>query len=292
MMRRLLVLAGVAAALWAAGPVIPLVAQPPRPLIPPDIAGEWNLTNNEEDTTAQPPLGDYLGIPFNDGGPHAVRHDGGIDLGHARVSVPAALGAAPVARPRRRAHPQGTGSADARGAARITSSSCARSTGRSSWTAARIRRRGRRTRWTGFSTGEWVGNTLKITTTHLKDGYLKRGGPQTSDMFTMTEYLTRHDDILTIVTVVDDPIYQDEPYVESTTYTYRPDVERRDGNLQRVVVRRERRHRPAPRPALPPGPEHRARRVAEEGRLDSRRADARRREDDLSRNTARRSTAR
>ena len=31
--------------------------------------------------------------------------------------------------------------------------------------------------WTGFSTGEWVGNTLKITATHFKDGYLKRGGP-------------------------------------------------------------------------------------------------------------------
>ena len=73
--------------------------------------------------------------------------------------------------------------------------------------------------WTGFSTGEWIGNTLKITTTHLKDGYLKRGGPQTSDLFTMTDYITRHDDILTIVTVVDDPVYQDEPYVESTTYT-------------------------------------------------------------------------
>src|SRR5262245_1295799 len=64
-----------------------------------------------------------------------------------------------------------------------------------------------------------VGNTLKVTTTHLKDGYLRRGGPQTSDMYTMTDYLTRHGDVLTIVTVVDDPIYQDEPYVESTTYT-------------------------------------------------------------------------
>jgi len=73
--------------------------------------------------------------------------------------------------------------------------------------------------WTGFSTGQWVGNTLKITTTHLKDGYLKRGGPQTSDMFTMTDFLTRHGDVLTIVTYVDDPVYMDEPYVESTTYT-------------------------------------------------------------------------
>jgi hypothetical protein len=76
--------------------------------------------------------------------------------------------------------------------------------------------------WTGFSTGQWVGNTLKVTTTHLKDGYLKRGGPQTSDLYTMTEYLARHDDILTITTVVDDPVYLDEPYVQSTTYVYDP----------------------------------------------------------------------
>src|SRR5712691_12682154 len=46
----------------------PLSAQPGRPQIPTDIAGEWSLTNNEEDTTAQPPLGDYLGIPFNAAG--------------------------------------------------------------------------------------------------------------------------------------------------------------------------------------------------------------------------------
>ena len=76
--------------------------------------------------------------------------------------------------------------------------------------------------WTGFSTGEWIGNTLKVTTTHLKDGYLRRGGPQTSDMYTMTEFITRHDDILTIVTVIDDPIYQDQPYIHSTTYTFDP----------------------------------------------------------------------
>ena len=46
----------------------PALTQPARPATPPDIAGEWRLENNEEDTTAQPPLGDYLGIPFNDAG--------------------------------------------------------------------------------------------------------------------------------------------------------------------------------------------------------------------------------
>jgi hypothetical protein len=34
---------------------------------------------------------------------------------------------------------------------------------------------------------------------------LRRGGPQTSDMLTMTEYITRHDDLLSILQVVDDP---------------------------------------------------------------------------------------
>ena len=36
----------------------------------------------------------------------------------------------------------------------------------------------------------------------------------------MTDYLTRHGDILTIITVTDDPIYLDEPFVQSTTYVY------------------------------------------------------------------------
>jgi glyoxylase-like metal-dependent hydrolase (beta-lactamase superfamily II) len=215
MLRRALTLAVVAIVLRAA---VPLVAQPPRPQIPPDIAGEWNLTNNEEDTTAQPPLGDYLGIPFNAAGrmrsdttaesiwgtpeyqcrPHSAPHQW-RGLGGARILKEQD----PLTREVRAYHIQFMRSLD--------------------WPVFMDGRPHPPAwaphSWTGFSTGQWVGNTLKITTTHLKDGYLKRGGPQTSDLFTMTDYLTRHDEILTIVTVVDDPVYQDEPYVESTTYT-------------------------------------------------------------------------
>ena len=47
-------------------------AQPARPATPPDISGEWRLENDEEagalGALGQPPLGDYLGIPFNDAG--------------------------------------------------------------------------------------------------------------------------------------------------------------------------------------------------------------------------------
>jgi glyoxylase-like metal-dependent hydrolase (beta-lactamase superfamily II) len=37
-------------------------------------------------------------------------------------------------------------------------------------------------------------------------------------VYKQTDYLTRHGDILTIITVTDDPIYLDEPFVQSTTY--------------------------------------------------------------------------
>jgi len=194
---------------------------PARPANPPDISGEWRLENNEADTTAQPPLGDYTGIPFNDAGrmradttaesiwgtpeypcrPHSAPHQW-RGLGGARILKEQD----PLTREVKVYHIQFMRSLDRP----------IFMDGRPhppAWAPHS---------WTGFSTGEWVGNTLKITTTHLKDGYLKRGGPQTTDVYGMTEFLTRHGDLLTIVTVVDDPIYQDEPYVESTTYNYDP----------------------------------------------------------------------
>ena len=200
----------------------PAFAQgPARPQIPPDIAGEWRLENNEADTTAQPPLGDYLGIPFNDAGrmrsdttaesiwgtpeytcrPHSAPHQW-RGLGGARILKEQD----PLTREVKVYHLQFMRSLD----------NPIFMDGRPhppAWAPHT---------WSGFSTGEWVGNTLKVTTTHLKDGYLKRGGPQTSDMLTMTEFITRHGDILTVVTVVDDPLYLDEPFVESVTYAYDP----------------------------------------------------------------------
>src|SRR4030095_8359997 len=63
-MRPLLLLACAALA------SVPLFSQggPARAANPPDISGEWRLENSEDDTTVQPPLGDYTGIPFNDAG--------------------------------------------------------------------------------------------------------------------------------------------------------------------------------------------------------------------------------
>jgi hypothetical protein len=70
----------------------------------------------------------------------------------------------------------------------------------------------------GFSTGVWQGNMLTITTTHLKTNYFRRNGVPSSDLRTVTEHWARHGDILTVITVVDDPVYLTEPLVRSQNW--------------------------------------------------------------------------
>jgi hypothetical protein len=71
----------------------------------------------------------------------------------------------------------------------------------------------------GFSTGEWVGNTLKVTTTHLKEGWLRRNGVARSDAATVTEHFIRHGDHLTWSVFVRDPKYLEEPFFRNRDYT-------------------------------------------------------------------------
>ena len=66
--------------------------------------------------------------------------------------------------------------------------------------------------WQGFSTGEWEGDMLKVTTTHLKEGWLRRNGVPRSDKATLIEHFIRHGDYLTLVTIVKDPVYLTEPF--------------------------------------------------------------------------------
>jgi len=72
--------------------------------------------------------------------------------------------------------------------------------------------------WQGFSTGKWEGNMLTIATTHLKLGYVRRNGVPRSDLATLTEHYTRHGDLLTLLSIVDDPVYLTEPLVRTSTW--------------------------------------------------------------------------
>ena len=72
--------------------------------------------------------------------------------------------------------------------------------------------------WQGFSTGEWVGDKLKVTTTHLKEGWTRRNGLPRSDKATLTEFFIRHGDFLTLVTDVEDPVYLEEPLIRTSNW--------------------------------------------------------------------------
>lgn len=70
--------------------------------------------------------------------------------------------------------------------------------------------------WAGFSTGYWDGPMLTVETSHLKVGWIQRNGVAHSDRATMIEHFIRHGNHLTVVTIVDDPIYLEEPFIRTT----------------------------------------------------------------------------
>jgi glyoxylase-like metal-dependent hydrolase (beta-lactamase superfamily II) len=95
--------------------------------------------------------------------------------------------------------------------------------------------------WAGFSTGRWDGNSLEVVTSHLKVGWLQRNGVANSDRATMTERFIRHGNYLTVVTIVDDPIYLEEPFIRTTNWVANPDQEVRRTQfdvVDEVAVRR------------------------------------------------------
>lgn len=70
--------------------------------------------------------------------------------------------------------------------------------------------------WMGFSTGRWEGNVLVVQTTHIKQMWHRRNGVPQSDKTVLTERFIRHGDVLTHVTITEDPVYLDEPLVKTT----------------------------------------------------------------------------
>ncbi|MBI4264029.1 MAG: hypothetical protein HY657_06625 [Acidobacteria bacterium] len=76
--------------------------------------------------------------------------------------------------------------------------------------------------WAGFSTGRWEGSMLTITTTHLKEGYLRRNGLPRSDKATIVEHWIRAGDFLTAAVIMHDPVYLTEPFMRTSDYEFLP----------------------------------------------------------------------
>jgi hypothetical protein len=92
----------------------------------------------------------------------------------------------------------------------------------------------------GYSVASWDGpppgrgargpmraGSLKVVTTHLKPGYLRKNGVPYSDKTVMTEYYSRANEqdgtaYLIVTTQVDDPTYLTGPFITSTHFRLEP----------------------------------------------------------------------
>ncbi len=198
----------------------------PRAFAQNDISGEWaNLlhedVNHRNDAIGGGPrVGDYTGLPINDAARmKADSWDAAIETQHERQTIfaPAAYWAR-----------GGGGMRISKVVDDATQQLIAYKIYRSAAGAAITRMIWMDGRphppeyaahtWQGYSTGRWDGAMLTVTTTHAKAGYIQRNGVPASDRATITEHIVRHGDVLTIVSVVDDPIYLEEPFVRSSNW--------------------------------------------------------------------------
>lgn len=76
--------------------------------------------------------------------------------------------------------------------------------------------------WEGFSTGVWDGDMLTVTTTHLKPAYVRRNGLPRSEDAVLVEHFIRVGDVLTWISIVNDPVYLTEPFIKSRNFQLDP----------------------------------------------------------------------
>jgi hypothetical protein len=76
--------------------------------------------------------------------------------------------------------------------------------------------------WEGFSTGKWEGDMLTVTTTHLKPAYVRRNGLPRSEDAVLVEHFIRVGDVLTWISIINDPVYLSEPYIKSRNFFLDP----------------------------------------------------------------------
>jgi hypothetical protein len=73
------------------------------------------------------------------------------------------------------------------------------------------------------------GGSLKVVTTRLKEGYLRKNGVPYSENTVVTEYFDRHsesngDEWFTVTTIVEDPKYLQQTFITSTHFKREPDA--------------------------------------------------------------------
>lgn len=189
-----------------------------------DLSGEWGQKTHEDapERGGGPELGDYTGLPIND---------------RARAQADA-FDASKWAHPDHQCEPHPADYAyRGPGSLRIWADMDPLTQQVTAWHTQAMWMNPQRTiymdgrphpseyaphTWGGFSTGQWVGDMLKVETTHMKEGWLRRNGLPRSEKATMTEYFNRHGEYLTVVQIVKDPVFLTEPLVRTSNWILHP----------------------------------------------------------------------
>jgi glyoxylase-like metal-dependent hydrolase (beta-lactamase superfamily II) len=189
-----------------------------------DLAGQWQALSRHEDEVHRipgPELGDYAGFPLNEAGRvKAETWDASI-LSQPELQArphPAQYsmrGPGPNFRMNVVADPQ------TNAVVAYTITNLFGNADRTIWMDGRPHPSPYAEHtWDGFSTGAWEGGALKVTTSHMKMGYVHRNGVAASPRSTMTEYFFRHGSHLVLVTILDDPVYLEAPLVRTSNFVW------------------------------------------------------------------------
>ena len=57
----------------------------------------------------------------------------------------------------------------------------------------------------------------------MTEKYIRRNGVPNSEQATMTEHFVRHDDYLSLITIIEDPVYLNAPLIRSVSFRRRDD---------------------------------------------------------------------
>ena len=186
-----------------------------------DISGHWTQTNSEE-LYSETGIGNYSGLPINDAG--RMRAD---TWSPERLFMPVHQ-CEPHPAPYTPVGPAGL---------RIQAVIDRRIQETIAWRMAAHWMENERTvwmdgrehppewaqhTWNGFSTGEWNGDMLTVTTTHIKQAWVRRNGAPQSDRAVLREHWAVNDDVLTLISVLQDPVYLTEPLIRTLTWIRNP----------------------------------------------------------------------
>lgn len=212
-----------------------------RAAAPIDLTGYWVslVTEDWRWRMVTPAKGDYASVPLNAAGRNAADEwDLAVDKAKGRECR--AFGAAALLRLPLRVHVTWQDDqtlkleSDAGQQTRLFRFAASRGAApKRDWQGASVAEWFKQPQSFGFGPGRGglAGGNLKVVTTRLRAGYLRKNGVPYSENTVVTEYFNRHSEPggaewFTLTSVVEDPTYLTQPFITSSSFKREPDGSR------------------------------------------------------------------